>query len=338
VPVTRTSHTQMQDPAVFDVQIFWTPNSLACPHPHGARELPYMRCSPQRVAMASQNRVESHNDPRGMAGAHLRTGANVPSTIPGGVGSLMEAVSSTMTQKTFIIDCHRCRAKVAALESGRAERTGLEEESSEPWGERVLVGTCPSCHSILVGHSTQRSFAGFDAEEDRWSDAARVFPKPSKAFLSYRIPRVVTDSLLDADRSLQANANIAACVMLGRALEAMCHDVLENQKKVETEKPATESPAPQKAKRYLTLSEGIERLRANKVIDDRLYDWSQQLRAFRNIAAHAQDVAISREDAEDLQTFVYAIIEYVYDLADRYEEFKARRKARSKVTPQVSLI
>jgi hypothetical protein len=112
--------------------------------------------------------------------------------------------------------------------------------------------------------------------------------------------------------------------MFGRALAAMCLDVLEDGEEAPGE------TAPKRTKKYVTLNEGIIRLREKKVIDDRLYDWSQQLRAFRNIAAHAQDVTISREDAEDLQTFVYAIIEYVYDLADRYAEFKARSASRGK--------
>jgi hypothetical protein len=131
----------------------------------------------------------------------------------------------------------------------------------------------------------------------------------------------VKDSLLEADRSLQANANIAACVMFGRALEAMCQAVLQDP-------PSADGGS---KKKYIMLSEGIEQLRKRKIIDDRLYDWSQQLRAFRNLAAHAQEeVTISREDAEDLQSFVYAIVEYVYDLADRYEEFKARIATRQK--------
>ena len=183
-----------------------------------------------------------------------------------------------MPDRTFIIDCPHCRAKVAALECGRAERSGSEDGSGEPYGERVLIGTCPSCASILVGQSTQLDFEGYSADGDRWSDAVRVFPKPAKAFSSYRIPRVVKDSLLEADRSLQANANIAACVMLGRALEAMCQDMLEGVKEVDP-LPDVPSAAPKKVtKKYISLSEGIERLRASKVIDDRLYDWSQQLR------------------------------------------------------------
>ena len=78
------------------------------------------------------------------------------------------------------------------------------------------------------------------------------------------------------------------------------------------------------------LGQGLKALRDMNVIDGRLFDWSQQLQAFRNLAAHTEDIAISREDAEDLQTFVYAIVEYVYDLTDRYEEFKTRVEARAK--------
>jgi hypothetical protein len=61
------------------------------------------------------------------------------------------------------------------------------------------------------------------------------------------------------------------------------------------------------------------------IIDDRLYDWSQHLQAFRNLAAHPdEDFAPTRQDTEDLQAFAYAITEYVYDLTDRYNQFKKR--------------
>lgn len=237
-----------------------------------------------------------------------------------------------MSDVTFIVDCPHCRAKVAALESGRALRQGFDDDAGEPFGEEVHIGACPRCRTILVGQATQIGFRDTDGDDNVWSDIVRVFPKPAKVFSSWRIPRVVTDSLLDADRSLQANACIAACVMFGRALEAMCQHVLveaELDKKripgIPPPPPVPSAQSPTKKKRNLTLHEGIEALRKTGVIDNRLYDWSQQLRAFRNLAAHAQeDVIIAREDAEDLQTFVYAIVEYVYDLADRYDEFKAR--------------
>ena len=104
--------------------------------------------------------------------------------------------------------------------------------------------------------------------------------------------------------------------MFGRALEALAADKLADAK----------SP---KVKR-ISLGSGIRELKNRNLIDQRLFDWSQQLQAFRNIAAHADGAIISRADAEDLQAFVYAIIEYIYDLSDRYEEFKERLERRSK--------
>ncbi|MGA4235131.1 DUF4145 domain-containing protein [Ralstonia nicotianae] len=230
---------------------------------------------------------------------------------------------ATTKPRTFIIHCHRCKAKVAATEAGRAERFTFDDEEGQPYGKRVYVGNCPSCSTILVGESDQIDFKDIDADEDRWSDIVRVYPQPPKFFSSLRIPRVVTDSLNEADRSLQAGANIAACVMLGRALEALCRDILEP-------KAAESKTLPAKPGKKLMLGDGIKKLREAKVIDDRLYDWSQQLQAFRNLSAHPEDISISREDAGDLQTFANAIVEYIYDLADRYDEFQTRAENRAK--------
>lgn len=233
-------------------------------------------------------------------------------------------MATSTTQKTFIIDCPWCKAKVAALEHGRGRKTGWIEEAGEPYGITLSVGECPNCHSMLAGESHQIGFEGYDSDENYWSDFVRIFPKPPKTFSSYRIPKVVKDSITEADRSLQANANIAACVMLGRALEAVCRDVIE--------KPATPSSGTgslAKKAKPIMLGQGIKKLKEKGIIDDRLFDWSQQLHAFRNLAAHPEDVSISRDDAEDLQIFVYAIIEYIYDLTDRYEEFKERLTKKS---------
>jgi hypothetical protein len=235
---------------------------------------------------------------------------------------------ATAIQRTFIVDCPWCRAKVAASESGRAECVGFDNDAGEPYGSKVLVGICPSCRSILVGETEQIGFENYDSDEDRWSDVVRIYPKPPKVFSSYRIPKVVKESLNEADRSLQAGANIAACVMLGRALEALCRNILDSEPETTSTTPTPATPA--KPKKKIMLGEGIKKLRDKKIIDDRLYDWSQQLHAFRNLAAHPEDISISRHDAEDLQTFVNAIVEYVYDLADRYEEFKNRVDARAK--------
>ena len=96
--------------------------------------------------------------------------------------------------------------------------------------------------------------------------------------------------------------------MFGRALEAICRGKLP----------------PASSGKHLMLGPGLKQLKASGLIDQRLSEWGDQLHFFRNTAAHPNDEVISREDAEDLQAFVYAKVEYIYDLADRYEEFKSR--------------
>jgi hypothetical protein len=217
--------------------------------------------------------------------------------------------------QTFIVDCKHCRAKVAAEETGRAESRGIDDEG-EPYGFRLYVGKCPRCTSLIAGYSYQKSFEEFDSLYDEWSDVERVFPDPERTFSSYGIPPTVTASLSEGNKSLQAGATMAACVMFGRALEGVCRDKLNDPK----------DPRP----KAIMLGKGIKELKARNIIDQRLFDWSEQLQAFRNLAAHPGEETISREDAEDLRIFVYAIIEYIYDLTDRYEDFKARVQKRAK--------
>ena len=55
------------------------------------------------------------------------------------------------------------------------------------------------------------------------------------------------------------------------------------------------------------------------------------------VAAHPDDdFSFDRADIEDMQAFTYAITEYVYDLTDRYEEFKERQEERKRPRPSVA--
>ena len=224
---------------------------------------------------------------------------------------------------------------MAAEVSGLAENSGRVYDSNEPYADRLYVGKCPRCGTLLAGESHQTVFIEMGAEFDEWSDVVRLYPKPIKTFSSYRIPSVVTDSLVEGDRSLQAGAHTAACVMFGRALEAVCRDLLQPSRPSKgriRRRQKEVSDEPRSPMKKIMLSQGIRELKDKNLIDERLFDWSQQLKAFRDIAAHPDDMSISRQDAEDLQTFVYAIVEYIYDLTDRYEDFKRRIERRKSKT------
>ncbi|MEY9879822.1 DUF4145 domain-containing protein [Bradyrhizobium sp. USDA 329] len=232
---------------------------------------------------------------------------------------------------TFIIDCPRCKAKVAA------EQHGFVRYCDNDFGmeSKVVLGRCPSCTTAVVGRADEIGFRSDeeDGEHVVFSDVVRVYPDPPRRFTSGRIPRALNQSLGEADKSFQAGANIAACVMLGRALEALCRDLLKDETRETAQKREEASPAEVKPPRRVMLGRGIRELRDRKFIDERLYDWSMSLQAMRNLAAHPEDINVSRQDVEDLRAFVYAITEYVYDLTDRYNEFKEREAESKKPRP-----
>ena len=74
-----------------------------------------------------------------------------------------------------------------------------------------------------------------------------------------------------------------------------------------------------------TLSNGLTEMKAQGVIDERLFQWATALRKERNLGAHATDEEVTKENAQDVLAFTVAIFEYVYTLAEKYEEFMARK-------------
>jgi len=168
------------------------------------------------------------------------------------------------------------------------------DDNSDPAPFRSFFLVCPGCKSPLV--------AGFyPAFEDAPS---RVWPAPDR-YISSEIPAIVSTSLEEAERCFKAKAYTACAVMCGRALEGI------------SVHHGTKAPS---------LVGGLKELLEKKIIDGRLYEWSQALRKLRNLAAHASGEKISRDDARDLFDFSHAICEYVFVLNAKYEAFVKRQE------------
>ena len=198
----------------------------------------------------------------------------------------------------MLIECHECKARVDAVE------TGFIEVSIDFGYRRTYLLKCPACNYALVGECD----IDFPKEENPWTDLVRVYPKPPRR-LSLTVPGPVQKSLREADKCLQIGAHIAAAAMAGRALEAVCRHY------------STEDTY---------LGAGIKELKDKEIIDARLYEWSEELRDQRNVAAHATDTEISSQDAEDIVTFTYAIVDYVFMLTKKFENFKKRKADEKK--------
>jgi hypothetical protein len=177
----------------------------------------------------------------------------------------------------------------------------LEEE--DPIDTFVYLVECSVCNHALVGWQHDDYFD----EEDplrSLSSVIRVWPQPDHQ-IDWEIPSIVRDSLIEARKCLGAKAYLASAVMCGRALEAVCKE-LNTQSNI--------------------LAGGLRELLDRKIIDDRLFQWGEELRKHRNIGAHASTHKIKKQDAEDLFEFAHAICNYIFILSTKFDEFMKRKK------------
>lgn len=91
--------------------------------------------------------------------------------------------------------------------------------------------------------------------------------------------------------------------MCGRAVEGICKDKVQAK----------------------YLAEGLNGMKAAKIIDEKLFEWGEALRNERNIGTHAGEATISFQDARDVLDFALAMAEYVYVLDDKYKAYKHRK-------------
>jgi hypothetical protein len=200
----------------------------------------------------------------------------------------------------MLIDCHVCKSKVDAEIIG-------QHDDGEFMATRTFLLNCPSCQTALLAESHE----DFEEGQSVWSRPVRVYPKPKRS-LGSDIPHIVKNSVDEAERCMQAGAYLAATPMCGRALEAICRHFKTKDN---------------------YLGGGLKELRDTGIIDAKLYQWGEELRDQRNNAAHAVDTEISHQDANDVVTFTYAIIDYVFLLAQKFEKFQARKIERLKKKP-----
>lgn len=168
---------------------------------------------------------------------------------------------------------------------------------------KISILECPRCKDTIVSGQVAD-----DLQSEGYSTPVRFWPDPY-FYLPQALPKVIRESVHEAERCLKAKAYTATAVMCGRALEGICRNFKTKSK---------------------YIGKGLLELKERNIIDARLYEWSVALQKLRNIGAHAGDEVVSREDAEDIVAFVRSIIEYVFMLTWRFNNFMSRQKNASK--------
>lgn len=127
-----------------------------------------------------------------------------------------------------------------------------------------------------------------------------IWPVPR--MLGGAVPDPVRRDFTEATVCFDAGAYTASVVMVRRTLEGLCaaHGIGER-----------------------TLARGLTEMHARSLIDDTLAEWSAALRLIGNRGAHHGE-HLDRQAAEDALHFAEALLNHVYVLRARFDEFQAR--------------
>jgi hypothetical protein len=192
----------------------------------------------------------------------------------------------------MLLECTNCEAVVDATEiasHGYAFQVG-DDLSIDAC---VWLVKCPRCDRPMLAYQDE-------ADEQ----PQRIFP-PMDRNLHHSVPEAIRVAFTEARACFRARAFTAASIMCRKTLEGICseHGVGSSG----------------------TLATRLEKLKEDGVIENRLFDWAEELRMAGNEAAHGVKFVVLREDARNTLEFTEALIEYVFTYRHKFDQFKRRR-------------
>ncbi|MEH1170004.1 DUF4145 domain-containing protein [Micromonospora sp. CPCC 205539] len=133
------------------------------------------------------------------------------------------------------------------------------------------------------------------------------FVYPASHQLSDHIPASLRREFDEARSCFETKAYTATVVMVRRTLEGICRDNgIEDR----------------------NLASALVKMEQDGLIDRTIAHWAKHLRLLGNQGAHFTGRPISREDANDALTFTEALLDQIYVLMRRFDEFKQRRETK----------
>jgi Domain of unknown function (DUF4145) len=199
----------------------------------------------------------------------------------------------------MLLDCKDCGAVVNAEEIG--SYSDMPDDDPDQFGNlfcsKYTFARCPVCDSALLAR--QDGLGG-----DEWDKPVRIFPPRDREFSS-AVPEDIVRTFTEARTCFRAKAYTAAAIMCRKTLEGIC--------------------SVHGAKSSGTLAAQLKKLKENGTIENRLFEWAEELRTMGNEAAHGVEVVIAPQDARDTLEFTEALVEYIFTYRDKFEAFRKRR-------------
>lgn len=203
--------------------------------------------------------------------------------------------------KPVAVVCVACDAPTSSTPSG-----WLMDWESQVANSLIKCSHCG--HLIVI-----RQRLDFDYKGDLTDDGPPTVIWPTlDVSLSPTIPDAPRKAHEEARACYRAGQYTASALMVRRTLEAVCAD-----------KGATGRD----------LQKKLDSLKTTGVIEGRLTEWSHDLRALGNEAAHDTSVFISSDDARDALDLSEALLSYVYVFSQKYQAFRGRRSSLASAPP-----
>ena len=136
-----------------------------------------------------------------------------------------------------------------------------------------------------------------------WDKAYRIHPPQDKR-VNPTFPEPIRNAYQEALSCFKGKAFTAAVIMCRKTLEGICsvHGVTVKN-----------------------LGAALKEMKDKGIIENRLFEWAEELRISGNEAAHDLSITIPSQDAKDVIEFTDALLEYVFTFRDKFDEFKKRR-------------
>ena len=210
----------------------------------------------------------------------------------------MAATAESESIKHFVWCCY-CGRSVNATHMGEV----IDHDYDHGPASCVSLLRCDACGQALVVIQEESQDYG---ESFKWDEMVRVWPDGLRP-LSTAVPEALRKEHQESRKCLDAKAYTAVVVMVRRTLEGVCalHGIRERD-----------------------LYRSLRKMRDGELIDHRLLEWAEALRVLGNEGAHFTGEQVSREDAADALALSEALLDYLYVLSAKFQEFQERRKAR----------
>lgn len=211
---------------------------------------------------------------------------------------------------TFAARCPGCSESAIIEVVAEWDLTPGPEDAWEP--HNWTVGKCQSCASpsLLISEWDQGEWSS------GWSPRRQVWPETARS-LPGAVPKPIRDTYDEAQRCLTVSSYTGAALLARRVVEGICAHLNAQGR---------------------TLHDKLQFLKDDGVLDERLHQWSSLVKDIGNEGAHDTSDLVTREDAEEVLSFVEALLDYLYVYRMRFEAFVTRRERLKQGLPPLEPI